>query len=62
MGYLKVVAYIYLVAAIYLLGDAIWRVTNGDNAVISFVLSGLAFFMFFFRLRFSKKFQDKNKQ
>lgn len=61
MGYLKFVAYLYLIVAAFFLYDAIVRLQNGENAIISFLFVGIAIFMFFFRRGFSKKIEDQRK-
>jgi hypothetical protein len=33
-----------------------------ENPWFSFVFAGLAVFMFFFRMKFAKKFEDRNKR
>ena len=59
MGYLKFVAYIYLVVALVFLGDAIYSLQKGENAFLGFFFSAIALFMFFFRRRYAKKFRDE---
>ena len=56
--------YVYLVFAVLFLYDAYsqWSSDNGTRALMSFLLAALAVFIFFFRKRFRKRFEDKNKQ
>ncbi len=56
--------YVYLVFAVLFLYDAFsqWTNDNGTRALMSLLLSALAIFIFFFRKRFRKKFEDKDKQ
>ena len=56
--------YVYLVFAVLFLYDAYaqWTGGNGTRALMSFLLAALAVFIFFFRKRFRKRFEDKNKQ
>lgn len=61
MGYLKIVSYLYLAVAAFFIYDGIMRVQNNETYLISFLFAGLAVFMFFFRMKFAKKFQDKKK-
>ena len=53
--------YAYLVFAALFLYDAYaqWADGNGTRALMSLLLAILAIFIFFFRRRFRKRFQDK---
>jgi hypothetical protein len=35
--------------------------TANENPVLSFIIGGLAIFMFFFRRKFAKRFEDRSK-
>ena len=61
MNYLKYTQYIYLVAAIFFAIRAveIWDQDN-DQHFLFLGIAILSVFMFFFRRRFAKKFEDKN--
>jgi hypothetical protein len=59
MGYLKYMAYLYLVMAVVFAVDGVVKLNNGENAVISFLFAGVGVFMFFFRKNSYKKFQDR---
>ncbi len=61
MGYLKIVSYVYLAAAAFFIYDGIMRLQAGENAFLVFTLAALAIFMFFFRMRFFKKYNNKEK-
>jgi uncharacterized membrane protein len=63
MTYMKFTPYIYLIFGIYFIYDGItkWNATE-TTPWLSFIVAGLAIFMFFFRLGFAKKFQDRNKK
>lgn len=61
MGYLKIVSYLYLVVAVFFIYDGIMKIKTEESYVLSFLFAGLAVFMFFFRMRFAKKMQDKKK-
>ena len=56
--------YVYLVFAALFLYDAYaqWANGNGSRALMSLLLAALAVFIFFFRKRFRKKFDDQSKQ
>jgi hypothetical protein len=63
MNYLKITKYIYLLVGFIMLYDAYtkWDDTS-DKPWLSLMLAGLAFFTYFFRRRFNKKFEDRNNQ
>jgi ABC-type polysaccharide/polyol phosphate export permease len=61
MGYLKIVSYLYLVVAVFFIYDGIMKIKTEESYVLSFLFAGLAVFMFFFRMRFAKKMQDKKR-
>ncbi|WP_339917277.1 hypothetical protein [Yeosuana marina] len=55
----KFFQYAYLIFAVLFLYDAI--INWGDNRVyMSLLLAALAVFMFFFRRKFRKKYEDKD--
>jgi len=60
MNYLKYTQYIYLVAAIFFAVRAIeiWDQDN-DQHFLFLGIALLSVFMFFFRRRFSSKFEDR---
>jgi hypothetical protein len=61
MKYSKIFQYAYIVFAALFLYDAFSKWGNGTNgAYISLGLSALAIFMYFFRRKFSKKFENKD--
>lgn len=62
MNYLKYTQYVYLVFALYFIYDGIMKWGQEDKPYLSFIIAALAIFMFFFRRRFAKKFEDHNKQ
>lgn len=60
MKYSKIFQYAYLIFAGLFIYDAIAKyVSAGEVAYPSILLAALAIFMFFFRSRFSKKFENK---
>lgn len=63
MNYLKYTQYIYLVAAIFFAVRAIemWDQDN-DKHFLFLGIAILSVFMFFFRRKFAKKFEDNNKK
>jgi uncharacterized membrane protein YobD (UPF0266 family) len=62
MNYLKITKYIYLLIGFIMVYDAISNWNNEPKPWLSVVLAGLAFFTFFFRSRFAKKFEDRRNQ
>lgn len=62
MGYFKLIPYLFLIFAVIFLIDAITRLNNDENPILSFLFSGVAVFMFFFRRRQYKRFDDRNKK
>jgi LPXTG-motif cell wall-anchored protein len=63
MKYLKYTQYVYLVAAVFFTINAveIWNQDN-DQHFLFLGIAILAVFMFFFRRKFAKKFEDANKK
>ena len=63
MKYLKYTPYIYLIAAIIFAIRAIeiWD-KEQDQAYLFLGITVLSIFMFFFRRRFAKKFEDRNSK
>ncbi|MBT8304667.1 MAG: hypothetical protein KJP09_09375 [Bacteroidia bacterium] len=63
MKFLKIFQYAYLVFAVLFLYDAIsnWAIDR-NRSYMSLVFFGLAVFMFFFRKKYRKKFDDRHKQ
>ena len=63
MGYLKYTQYVYLVFAIYFIFDGVTKLNEGnDTPWLSFAIAVMAIFMFFFRRKFAKKFDDNKKK
>ena len=62
MNYLKITKYIYLLIGFIMVYDAISKWNDVEKPWLSVVLAGLAFFTFFFRSRFAKKFEDRRNQ
>ena len=63
MNYLSITKYIYLVVGFVMTYDAIskWN-DQEDKPWLSVILAGLAFFTFFFRSRFGKRFEERKNQ
>nr|WP_033960050.1 hypothetical protein [Psychroserpens jangbogonensis] len=61
MKILQFFQYIYLFFGVLFIYDGFVSWNDGTNrSYISFVFAALAIFMFFFRKRFRKKFDDRN--
>ncbi len=63
MKLIKIFKYAYIIFAVLFLWDAItnWSVDR-SRSYMSLLFVALAIFMFFFRKRFGKKFEDHNNQ
>lgn len=63
MNYLKYTQYVYLIFGIYFICDGFTKLNAGnDTPWLSFIIAGLAIFMFFFRRKFAKKFESNNSK
>jgi hypothetical protein len=62
MNYLKFTQYVYLAFGLYFIYDGISKWNQPEKPWLSFIIAGLAIFMFFFRRRFARKFEDQNKK
>ncbi|MFV8376443.1 hypothetical protein [Flavobacterium sp. LB1P62] len=63
MSYLKYTPYIYLIFGGYFIYDGVTKLNATDATPwLSFIIAGLAIFMFFFRLKFAKKMEHRNKK
>jgi LPXTG-motif cell wall-anchored protein len=59
---MKYTQYAYLVAGIIFLIDGVVKLNSGDNnAYLILGFGVVAIGLFFFRRKFAKKFQDRNK-
>lgn len=61
MNYLKFTQYVYLVFGAYFVYYGFDQWQSGESPWLSFIIAALAIFMFFFRRKFAKKFEDNNK-
>lgn len=59
MGYLKIVAYVYLAVGAFFVYSGIQAMQEGEDGYFMFGLAAVAVFMFFFRLRYAKKFHEE---
>ena len=63
MGYLKYTQYVYIAFAVYFIYDGVTKLNEGsENYALSFIIAGMAVFMFFFRRKFVRKIDDRNKK
>lgn len=61
MKYSKIFQYAYLVFAVLFIYDGVTKYMNKqDGAYLSFGLAALAIFMYFFRRKFAKKYDNTN--
>lgn len=61
MNFLKYTSYLYLAFGLYFMYEGCVKWTANENPVLSFIIGGLAIFMFFFRRKFAKRFEDRSK-
>jgi len=62
MTYLKYIQYFYLIAAVLFAIDGFMQLDSTERSPwISFFFAAIALFMFFFRRKFAKKFENQNK-
>lgn len=61
MTYLKFTPYVYLIAGLYFIYHGFTEYQRGIAPWLSFGIAALAVFMFFFRLRFARKFEQRRK-
>lgn len=62
MRYAKFFQYVYLVFGALFIYDAVSKyTTNGEIAYPSILLGAVAIFMYFFRRKFMKKFDNKDQ-
>ncbi len=61
MNYLKFTQYVYLVFGAYFIYYGFQQWQSEESPWLSFIIAAVAIFMFFFRRKFAKKFEDNNK-
>jgi len=62
MNYLKFTQYAYLLAGILFAIDAFVKWNSHQNYTISGMFAAVCLFLFFFRRRFARKFDERNKK
>ncbi|MBF4484578.1 MULTISPECIES: hypothetical protein [unclassified Flavobacterium] len=63
MGILKYTQYLYLLIAAAFIYDGVTKLYSpGENPWLSFIIAGVSVFMFFFRRKYAKKFDDHYKK
>lgn len=60
--YFKIVPYLFLLLGIFALADAIMRINEGRDPIISFAFAALAVFMFFLRRKQYRRYGNNPKQ
>lgn len=61
MKYLKFTAYAYLIIALICIYDGFTKLNDKEAGPwLSFGIAAVAVFMFFFRAKYSKRFEDRN--
>lgn len=62
MSYLKFTPYLYLAAALFFGYDAFDKYRNNEDTYwFGLTLAAVCLFMFFFRRRYAKKFEERRK-
>lgn len=62
MVYLKYIQYFYLIAAVLFAVDGFMQLNDTERSPwLSFFFAAIALFMFFFRRKFAKKYENENK-
>jgi len=61
MTYLKFTPYIYLIAGLYFIYHGFTEYQQDIAPWLSFGIAALAIFMFFFRLRWARKFEERRR-
>ena len=62
MNYLKYTQYVYLVFGLYFIYDGVMKIDSTESPWLSFLIAGLAIFMFFFRRKFARKFEGRENK
>ena len=63
MAYMKYTQYVYLLIAVAFIYDGITKLNDpADNPWLSFLIAGVSIFMFFFRRKYAKRFDDHYKK
>jgi hypothetical protein len=62
MNYLRFTQYAYLLAGILFTIDAFVKWNSQQDFKISGIFAAVCLFLFFFRRRFAKKFEERNKK
>ena len=62
MNFLKYTSYLYLAFGLFFLYEGYTKWNVNENPLLDLIIGGLAIFMFFFRQKFAKKFEDRNKR
>lgn len=61
MNYLKYTQYVYLIFSAFFIYDGITKINSEQGPWLSFIIAGVAIFMFFFRRRWAKKFEQEKR-
>ena len=63
MGILKYTQYLYLIIAVAFIYDGITKLNDSTaNPWLSFLIAAVSVFMFFFRRKYAKRFDDHYKK
>ncbi len=62
MNYLRITKYLYLIVGFVMLYASFMKWNAKEDYMLEIILAGTAFFMYFFRNRFDKKFTERDNQ
>jgi hypothetical protein len=63
MNYLKFTPYIYLAAAVFFGYLGVTKISDPEGGYqLDLFIAAICIFMFFFRRRFAKKFEERNRK
>ena len=60
-NYIKYFQYFYLLIAILFIYDAVSKFLNSESYWVSILLAAIAIFMFYFKRKFAKKYEEQTK-
>ncbi|HEX9979576.1 MAG TPA: hypothetical protein VGB50_03300 [Flavobacterium sp.] len=63
MTYFRLTPYLYLAVALFCIYDGFSRINEPEgNYWLSFIIAGVAIFMFLFRMAFARRMEKRNRE